>query len=182
MWVPVRCYCCINYSSAIFTSLRISVLSLRILHSSWCRHVLYVHSMVNTRWVITGSKATWASACRLQPTNYSPGHCRVSRPTELLAVPLSRLCYGLWLRLNRNEEAGRVEGLFSLCPADRPLDSSADRQRTSALQPLFRSGSRSLPGPWENKGVRLHLFSISVPRGIKGEDIPAVPPDWVRLT
>lgn len=138
--------------------------------------------MVNTQWVITSSKATWANACWLLSTNYSPGRGRVSRPTKLLAVPLNRLCYGFRLRLNSNEGVGRVEGLFSLCPVDGPLDSSGDRQRTSPPQPLFRSGGRSLPGPWENKGVRLHLFSISVPRGIKGKDIPAVLPDWVRLT
>lgn len=43
------------------------------------------------------------------------------------------------------------------------------------------SGSGSPPGPWENRGVKLHLFSVSVPRGIKGEDISSHPA-WLGLT
>lgn len=140
-----------------------------------------VNHMTNTQWVITACKATQVDACRLLSTNYSPGHRRVNRPTELSAVPLNRLCCSLQLGLNVDEEAGRVQGPFPLCRPDRPLDSSAARQRASALQPLFRSSGRSHPGPWENKGVRLHLFSVSVPQGIKGEDISSRPA-WLGPT
>lgn len=76
-------------------------------------------------------------------------------------------------------------GFIPLCRVDRPLDSSPNssvaREQTSVLQPVFRSSGRSLPGPWENKGVRLHLFSVAVPRGIKGEDISSRPA-WLGLT
>lgn len=143
--------------------------------------VMDVNHMTNTQWVITACKATQVDACRLLSTNYSPGHRRVNRPTELSAVPLNRLCCSLQLGLNVDEEAGRVQGPFPLCRPDRPLDSSAARQRASALQPLFRSSGRSHPGPWENKGVRLHLFSVSVPQGIKGEDISSRPA-WLGPT
>lgn len=143
--------------------------------------VMDVNHMTNTQWVITACKATQVDACRLLSTNYSPGHRRVNRPTELSAVPLNRLCCSLQLGLNVDEEAGRVQGPFPLCRPDRPLDSSAARQRASALQPLFRSSGRSHPGPWENKGVRHHLFSVSVPQGIKGEDISSRPA-WLGPT
>lgn len=85
--------------------------------------------------------------------------------------------------MERNERSGG--GFIPLCRVDRALDSSPNssvaREQTSVLQPVFRSSGRSLPGPWENKGVRLHLFSVAVPRGIKGEDISSRPA-WLGLT
>lgn len=179
MRVHVCRYCCINYSLAISISLRKSVFFLMISYLSWNSHGCQPHDE-HAR-VITACKATQVDACRLLSTNYSPGHRRVNRPTELSAVPLNRLCCSLQLGLNVDEEAGRVQGPFPLCRPDRPLDSSATRQRASALQPLFRSSGRSHPGPWENKGVRLHLFSVSVPQGIKGEDISSRPA-WLGPT
>lgn len=67
---------------------------------------------------------------------------------------------------------GRLWGLFLLCQVDRPMGASAAEQRMSALQHV-RCGS--LVGPWENRGVRLHLFSVSVPWWIKGEGISSLP-------
>lgn len=45
------------------------------------------------------------------------------------------------------------------------------------------SSDRSVPAPSENKGVRLHLFSVSVLLRIKGEDITSGPawPDTTHL-
>lgn len=110
------------------------------------------------------------------------GHRCATRATELSALPLSVPCSGLCLGSKEMRDRG---GFIPLCRVDRPLDSSPNssvaREQTSVLQPVFRSSGRSLPGPWENKGVRLHLFSVAVPRGIKGEDISSRPA-WLGLT
>ncbi len=182
MWVHVCRYCCINYSLAIFTSLWISVLSLRIWYFSWSRNVCPQHD----EWGRTHNESSPpAKPHKSMPADfYRPITHRV---IAVWAGRLScqqchwRLCCGLWLGLNGDEEGGRVEGAFPLWRADRPLDSSAAGQWTSVLQPMFRSSGRSLPGPWQNKGVRLHLFSVSVPRGIKGEDISSRPA-WLGPT
>lgn len=128
--------------------------------------------------VITACTTTQVDACRLLLTNYSLGHGSVSRPTESSAMPQSRLCCGVWLRLNGNEGGRRG---FSIVSDWQTTGQFAARWRTSALQPMFSSSGRSLPGPWENKGVRLHLFSVPVPGGIKGEDITSCPA-WLGPT
>lgn len=130
----------------------------------------------NTEWLITACKATQVDACRLLLTNYSLGHRCVSRPTELSAVALSRLCCGRikwgWRMVGR--------GPHLLCQADKSTDIWAARQQT-ALQLAFCSSDRSPLGPWENRRDKLHLFSVCVPWGIKGEDISSHPA-WLGLT
>lgn len=88
------------------------------------------------------------------------------------------VCAWDWMGMSKR---GRVEEPFPLCQTDRPLDSSVAGQWISQLRPVFHRSDGSLPGPWENKGVRLHLFSVSVPQGIKGEDI-SNRPAWLGPT
>lgn len=179
MRVHVCCYCCINYSLAIFTSQRISVLSFSISYFSQSRPLCpqrgdcgqtYKSSPPTqphksmpadfywpiTHWVMV----VWAG--RLSPQQCHRAGCAV-------------VCGCEWMGMR---EEGGVSPLYQ---TDRPLDSSAARWRTSGLQPMFRSSGRSLPGPWENKVVRLHLFSVPVPWGIKGEDITSCPA-WLGPT
>lgn len=96
-------------------------------------------------------------------------------------LPLSRLCCGLWLGFNGDEEEEvELRGLLH-CVELTDRWTAQQPGGEHQLQPMFRSSGRSLPGPWENKGVRLHLFSVSVPWGIKGEDISSRPA-WLGYT
>lgn len=134
MWAHVCSYCSINYSSASFTSLQISALTLRI----WNFPGTDMNSMctawqvrANTQWVITYWKP------------HKSMHADFYRPIThgVIAVWAGRLscqewhwagcavgwCWD-WMRMRTRR---RLEGAFPLCPSDRLLDISAARRQTS---------------------------------------------------
>lgn len=99
------------------------------------------------------------------------------RVTAVRASRLRRqqcpLCCVLRLGLN-SVGGGGCWGAFSIVP-DWQTAGQLGNEHRRCCPPSSRSASRSLPGPWENKGARLHLFSVSAPQGIKREDIYSRP-------
>lgn len=101
---------------------------------------------------------------------------------EMSAVPVNRLCCGPCLGLNVGGGGGGELGGTFHCT--RLTDHWTVQRLGGGHQHSslwFRRSGRSLAGPWENKRVRLHLFSVSVPGGIKGEDISSRPA-WLSPT
>lgn len=172
MPVHVCFYCCsINYSLPISTSLWIFGPSLRISYSSWRRHLM--SSMVSEceRTMTHHRLQCHTSRCLPTPIDQllSGSSLRtqcVSWWTELSAV---QQCWGLWQGFNQDWRGFHYVGLTGLWTAHR-LGS-----KHQCFQPVVRSSGGSHSGPEENKGVRLQLFSVSVPWGIKGGDIFCCP-------
>lgn len=180
MRVHVRCYCCINYSLAIFTSQRISVLSFSISYFSQSRPLCpqrgdcgqtYKSSPPTqphksmpadfywpiTHWVMV----VWAG--RLSPQQCHRAACAV-------------VCGCEWMGM-------REKGGFLHCTrlTDRwtVLRPGGGHQDSSPCSAAAAGHFQDLERIRESDSI---CFPSLFPGESKGKTLPAVPPDWARLT